>query len=90
MNIAIDYDDTYTKDPHLWDRFIRDAKENGHRVWIVTCRRDTDENREDLGKPSDCVVFFTSLSPKHAYMAKMGLNVDVWIDDDPACILHGK
>ena len=42
MLIALDYDETYTADPVLWDRFIGDANDHGHTVWIVTARRDTE------------------------------------------------
>lgn len=89
MTIAIDYDQTYTNDPALWDCFILDAKSRGHAVWIVTCRRDTLENRADV-KVSGCAVIFTNLSAKQWSLEQRGLKVDVWIDDDPACVLHGK
>lgn len=90
MNIALDYDGTYTADSTLWDRFVADAKERGHKVWIVTCRRDTDENREDIGRPAGCLVLFTNLSAKRWALEQRGLRVDVWIDDDPDCVMRGK
>ena len=89
MRIAIDYDGTYTADPELWDQFIELAKARGHGVVIVTCRRPTDENYQDCHH-KNCLTVFTNLSSKVSYMEKLGINVDVWIDDDPACILHGK
>lgn len=90
MNIALDYDGTYTADPPLWDMFIAAFKERGHRVWIVTCRRDTEENREDIGKPGGCLVVFTNLAAKRTHMERLGLKVDVWVDDDVECIWRGK
>ena len=90
MNIALDYDDTYTKDPELWDSFVDAARERGHKVWIVTCRRNTEENRLDIGRPAGCVVFYSNLGPKLDYMKSLFLKVDVWIDDDPNCVLNGK
>lgn len=89
MTIAIDFDDTYTADPVLWDRFIANAKARGHKVIIVTCRCKTDENREVV-KVDGCVVLFTNLGSKQKFMTEAGCKVDVWIDDDPGCILHGK
>lgn len=66
MKIALDYDGTYTADPALWDGFIARAKARGHSVWIVTCRRDTEENREEVKVPG-CFVIFTGLAPKDWY-----------------------
>ncbi len=31
MKISIDYDDTYTKDPLLWNWFAKEAMERGER-----------------------------------------------------------
>lgn len=91
MNIAIDYDDTYTADPGLWDQFIASARERGHKVWIVTCRRDTPENREEVQVPG-CRVFFTNLGSKLDFVKvkRAGMKIDIWIDDDPRCIWEGK
>lgn len=86
---ALDYDGTYTRDPALWDAFIAAAKAAGHRVLIVTCRRDTEENVADV-KVEGCPVIFTRLGSKAECCAKRGTNIDVWIDDDPKCILYGK
>jgi hypothetical protein len=89
VRIALDYDSTYTADPSLWDGFIALAKERGHSVWIVTCRRDTDENRQDV-KVSGCFIVFTGSVAKSFHCKERGLKIDIWIDDDPACILNGK
>lgn len=90
MNIALDYDDTYTADPEFWDDFIQAARKSGHRVWIVTCRRDKDENREDIGKPGGCLVIYTNLGSKRDHMERLGLRVDVWIDDMVESIIYGR
>lgn len=89
MNIALDYDQTYTADPAFWEKFIDLAREHGHKVWVFTCRRDTYENREIVAVPS-CLTFFTNLGSKKDFAEKAGMKVDVWIDDDPSCILYGK
>ncbi|CAB5221619.1 hypothetical protein UFOVP247_216, partial [uncultured Caudovirales phage] len=39
MNIALDFDDTYTRAPSLWNNFIADAKDKGHDIRIVTYRK---------------------------------------------------
>ena len=89
MRIAIDYDGTYTADRELWDRFIRDAKERGHSVLIVTSRRDTEENREEV-QTNGWPVIFTDMAAKKHHMDARGVWIDVWIDDEPEYIIHGR
>jgi hypothetical protein len=90
MKIAMDFDNTYDRAPAMWNRFIDDAKNNGHSVIVVTCRRDTKENREEVVVPG-CTVIFTGLAPKLWYCeTQRGINFDVWIDDDPHAITEGK
>jgi len=87
--IAIDFDDTYTLDRPMWDRFIADAQSNGHRVICVTARRDTPENRDVIQIPN-VTTFFTSLSSKRWYVeTKWNIKVDVWIDDRPEVVING-
>jgi len=76
MNIALDYDKTYTNDPELWDSFIRLSVDRGHSVAIVTMRY-----------PSECVgemqvpVIYTSRKAKQDFYS-----ADVWVDDSPVHI----
>jgi hypothetical protein len=92
MIIALDFDDTYTADAKLWEQFISLAESAGHRVVMVTCRRDTDENREE------CLIqslpthahYFTGLSPKRWFMEQRGVKVDIWVDDMPESIKEGR
>lgn len=88
MNIAIDYDNTYTADPELFDSFIALAKARKHRVWIVSARRNTPENREIVNVP-DVLTVLTGLAAKQWYMEQCGVRVDIWIDDDPKVITQG-
>jgi len=39
MKIAVDLDDTYTKDPRRFDSIIGQLKSAGHEVGVITCRR---------------------------------------------------
>lgn len=91
--IAIDYDDTFTADPGLFSAFVALAKRN-HTVCIVTARRCTDENIEKLNADLDhwdcqMPIFFTSLQSKTEYMKKIGIDVNIWIDDNPHALLNG-
>lgn len=92
MNLALDFDDTYTKDPELWHEVIRLAELRGHRVYVVTCRRDTPENREIVRVPTlpPYRHYFTGLAPKRWYMQQQGIEIDVWIDDLPESVREGR
>jgi pyridoxine 5'-phosphate synthase PdxJ len=54
----------------------------------VTARRDTEDNRETIANwmkshGIDLYTHFSALGSKVEHMAKIGLKVDIWIDDDP-------
>jgi hypothetical protein len=88
MLIAIDFDETLTADAALWRKFCRAVRHLEHHIVCVTARRDTDDNRETIDEwmrshGLEMTVYFTGLGSKTDYMAKRGLKVDIWIDDDP-------
>ena len=90
MLIAIDFDDTLTADGELWRAFIESAIELGHKVICVTARRDTEDNNDTIDNwmrshGIDLIkrTYFTGLSSKVDHMEKLGIKVDIWIDDDP-------
>lgn len=92
MNISIDFDDTYTHDPQLWNQFIRQAQAREHTVYCVTARGDryADEVTEvldSIGKlvsPQNCI--FTDGKPKRQFCWDKGISIHVWIDDMPEAI----
>jgi hypothetical protein len=86
MNIALDFDDTYTRDPELWNIFIFAARTRGHDIRIVTFRKShmTDPMLDNIGIP----VIFTEYTQKRAHCNKLGWYVDVWIDDSPEFIVN--
>lgn len=83
MLIALDFDDTYTKDPYLWDDFINNAKNRGHKVICVTMRFEEEgkEVIESIGRR--CNIIFTERQSKEKFLKKMGIKPDIWIDDSP-------
>lgn len=83
MNIALDYDGTYTEDPVLWDAFIQRAVEHGHQVTCVTMRHGLHEKVE-IG----CPVIYTDRKAKGEFVTLLGLKIDVWIDDAPHWIFQ--
>lgn len=92
MNIALDFDDTYTRDPVFWDMFIMNAIQRNHKVYCVTARSNP-KDEEVLGSIGKAVgrdnCFFTAMQGKRAYMYANKINIDVWIDDMPDMIVRG-
>jgi hypothetical protein len=89
LTIAIDHDGTFTEDRFLWVEFIRLARSRGHKVMCVTCRKETLENVEECDVPG-VLTYFTGGAPKAWWMQAMhGIDVNVWIDDQPQRVHSG-
>jgi len=92
MNISIDFDDTYTRDPDTWNLVIAQLQLSGHQVYCVTYR--TPEEGLEVYSTIGRIVgtnrcYFTSHQSKQAYTRQQGIKIDVWIDDMPITILEG-
>jgi hypothetical protein len=90
MNIALDFDQTYTEDPPLWDRFIFNSKARGHKVYLVTSRPEKLPNYPDLNADideflliHDIEVIYCSGGQKSYEVSSRGIFINVWIDDCP-------
>lgn len=84
MNLSLDYDNTYTRDPKGWDEFIALFKSRGHNVYCVTMRSPPEAVQvfHDLtGKVDN--IFCTNRQAKKDFMFNVGISIDVWIDDMP-------
>lgn len=46
MNVAIDYDDTYTLNPNLWNKIIEIFMKDNNNVYCVTKRYE--DNAQDI------------------------------------------
>lgn len=92
MIIALDYDDTYTRDPSSWQKMIETFQAAGHSVYGVTFRYGTgpEYNSVDQSFFDACDdVFFTGRAPKRGFMLERDIHVHVWIDDAPDLIVGG-
>lgn len=92
MLIALDFDDTYTKDPYLWFSFVSNALIQGHLVYIVTARSDDGDNLDielsQIVHLYNIPIIYCSHSPKRWYCRTThNLEFDVWIDDSPESII---
>lgn len=85
--VALDFDDTYTLDPDLWRQIIGAFKARGWTVLIVSARRPTLENRQEIARALpphfNIPILLAYDEPKRIYTERMGFSVDVWIDDYP-------
>lgn len=92
MNLAVDYDDTYTRDPEFWDQVIKLAQDRGHEVWCVTMRDGS--RQEVLGTIGELIgkdhCIFTAQQAKAPVMWDLGIRIDVWIDDSPEYVIKNK
>ena len=95
LTIAIDYDDTFSADMPMWAEVISTMQSRGHHVIMVTARRGTDENYEEIRTwlthfGVSIALYFTNLGSKLHWAESRGLKVDIWIDDDPRSLVHGR
>lgn len=90
MNISLDFDETYTRDPVLWLSMIRIAKDRGHKVYCVTMR--TPEEGADvvfeLGRHVEKIIFTSRAAKKEYCLQNHNLTIDVWIDDMPLFVIQ--
>lgn len=88
MIVAIDYDNTYTAAPELWNQVIKLFQEAGHTVICVTGRSDNSSMapvvQDSIGKLVP--VVFAGEQWKQEAAKKRGYKVDIWIDDMPITI----
>ena len=98
MNIALDFDNTYTEDTELWDIFIKSAQKRGHVVYCVTMRAgifaDMDRLIDLIGR--DRVIICGKdkygaepVKFKREVCMDRNIKIDVWIDDMPEMISGG-
>lgn len=86
--LSLDFDETYTRDPGLWDGFIKLARDRGHKVYCVTMRypqEGIEVIRALDGKVDG--IYFTGRKAKNKFMFEQGIMVNVWIDDMPLFVL---
>jgi len=82
--VAVDFDETISDNESGWLQILRNLERIGYHVVICTWRAP-DVYPEDLQFLVDAgfVVFYTSLQAKREYMKSQGIEVAIWIDDNP-------
>lgn len=93
MKIALDWDDTFTRDPKFWAAFAYQAKLKGHEVRIVTFRPEAGvpEIEHTLRHLHIFIpVIATNYIQKRSACNALGWLPDVWIDDSPEFIVENN
>lgn len=88
LNLALDFDDTYTADPDMWRQFIKLAHKRGHQVYICTMRYDQGVEKDEVEAEINGLapVIYCCRTFKEKVCAKLGIKINIWIDDFPAGI----
>jgi hypothetical protein len=90
--VALDYHNTYSADPKFWDTFIYMC---WMRKWDVYCvthhtgQKQNDKLMDSIGKILDKDhIIFTMGKAKEPYVKSIGLDIDIWIDNNPDHIIN--
>ena len=81
FGVSIDYDDTFTSCRETWTAVINVLRAAGARVVCVTARRPEMKVTDFPGE-----VYYCSARPKREVMHELGIEIHVWIDDQPEYI----
>ena len=90
--VALDYHNTYSADPKFWDTFIYMC---WMRKWDVYCvshatdPKEIDDLYDSIGKVlgKDNVIM-TDGKAKEPFVEKLGIDIDIWIDNNPIHIIE--
>jgi hypothetical protein len=87
--VAIDFDETISDNPAAWLTVMSVLERAGYHVVVCTWRTPS-SYPEDLEFLVDkgYKVYYTSFRCKMAYMKEQGVDVAIWIDDNPFAILN--
>ncbi len=94
MNIALDWDGTFTRAPQFYKAAISLALQCSHKVYIVTSSHYDPESkanmREALGAFGSIPIIFTEGIAKAHFCKQQGIQIDNWWDDNPSAIVGAK
>lgn len=85
MRIAIDYDKTFSAAPQMWIEVVSTMRSYGHHVFLVTNRK-ADDPIPLKAKQHFSGTFYAGPKFKREHMEKLGIKIDIWIDDMPGTV----
>jgi hypothetical protein len=88
--ISVDYDGTFTRKPQLLTSFIENALLDGCTVLCVSARTERPDIRVLLKSqfPDGVMIYLTSHQPKKKWIEDRGIQVDIWIEDNPLALFE--
>lgn len=88
--IALDFDETYNTVPDMYDEIINVFQSWGYKVILATYRHKTIDYDPLFGRleAQRVSVYCTDGKAKKKYMEDLGINVNIWIDDNPRSVLE--
>ena len=85
--IALYYHNTYSADPKFWDTFIYMCWMRKFEVYCITHHTGEKQNEklmDSIGKILDSDhIIFTMGKAKMDYVKSLGIEIDIWIDNNP-------
>ncbi len=90
MLVSLDFDHTFTGNPHFWKSFLELCSSKKMDVICVTYRPE--EDREFVQSTFSLYginlpIFCTGGVAKQEFMENKNIYVDIWVDDDPFTIV---
>lgn len=90
MNIMIDYDGTFGAAPADWMEVINMMQKKGHKYFLVTSRSmDTPVEHAYWFVENNVPVVYCEYRAKKDVCIEQGIDIDIWIDNDPYYITTG-
>lgn len=87
--IGVDFDDTISTNELGWLQVLALFERLGYIVYVVTYRSATEWPEDmDFLRDKGYKVFCTDRMSKREFMKRKGLDVDIWIDDNPYGIIY--
>lgn len=83
--ISLDYDKTYSLAPEFWLNVIKTAPHN-FKFYCVTMRWEGEAESMDPRLKDLIEIIFTARQAKRPFCDKLGISIDIWIDDAPEAI----
>lgn len=90
MNIGLDFDGTVTTNSKMWSEIVKIFNKNNINVYIVTYRNLIDYDNSDIDEfvnDTKIEVIYTNCKAKDRFCKELGINIDIWIDDNPVGVL---
>ena len=96
MLIVMDYDETYTEDPSIWDAFILLLRTRGHTIICCTMRDEEACDNTDIIRHMSAlqieIIYAAQYQDKWEAVQEAGYHPEnaIWIDDRPMYIYMNR